>query len=176
MIKLDNKQGVKMSDNNTKYPIDEKNYRYQIALKSMNIGTWEWNIQTDELIFDDRYAEMLGYQKEELLPATVDLWRKLIHEDDLQKALDEIDNHFQNHTEYYDIEFRIKHKDGNYIWILSKGRVTEFDENGYPLKMFGAHLDITDSKTLEKINLNTKYNNLIENAPFPVIVQIIKLD
>lgn len=159
-----------MSDNNTTYPIDDKGYRYQIALKSMNIGTWEWNIQTDELIFDDRYAEMLGYQKEELLPATVDLWRKLIHEDDLQKTLDEIDNHFQNHTEYYDIEFRIKHKDGKYIWVLSKGRVTEFNENGYPLKMFGAHLDITDSKTLEKINLNTKYNNLIENAPYPVIV------
>ena len=77
-----------MSDNNTTRPIDDNGYRYQIALKSMNVGTWEWNIQTDELIFDDRYAEMLGYQKEELLPATVDLWRKLIHEDDLQKDIE----------------------------------------------------------------------------------------
>ena len=104
MIKLNNKQGVKMSDNNTKYPIDDKNYRYQIALKSMNVGTWEWNIQTDELILMTAMQKCQGIKKKNfyLQQSTYgeNLFMRMI-----KKALDEIDNHFQNHTEYYDIEF-----------------------------------------------------------------------
>lgn len=153
---------------------NDKSYIYQIALKSMNVGTWEWNINTGELIFDDRWAEIIGYKKEELLPATVDLWKNLLHEEDKEKTLAELDKHFKHQSEYYAIEFRMKHKDGYWVWVLSKGQVTEYDRFGNPIKMFGAHLDITDSKTLEKMKLNTQYNELIENAPFPIIISNAK--
>lgn len=162
---------------NTNYQndlVNDKSYQYQIALRSMNVGTWEWNIQTGDLVFDERWAEIIGYKKEELLPANVDLWKNLLNEEDLEKTLKELDKHFNHQSEYYAIEFRMKHKNGHWIWVLSKGQVTEYDREGNPLKMFGAHLDISDSKELEKSKLNTQYNELIENAPFPIIISNAK--
>jgi len=152
----------------------EYNSKYQIVLKSMNVGTWEWDIVNDQLVFDDRWAEIIGYRKDELLPATSELWKSLLHKDDVTNTLDQLELHFRNKTDFYHIEFRIKHKNGHWIWVLSKGQVTESDLNGNPLKMFGAHIDITDAKTQEKIKLNTQYNDLIENAPFPIIISNAK--
>lgn len=149
---------------------EEKSYRYRLALTSMNVGIWEWNIQTNELLIDDRWAEIIGYKVDELIPLTIDSWRDLIHPDDKEIVNDEIAHYLTGESESYEIEVRMKHKNGSWVWVLSRGKITERDALGKPIKIHGAHLDLTEHKNLDQEKLNSQYLQLIENAPFPIIL------
>jgi len=119
-------------------------------IKGAGIGTWEWNIQTGHVDFNHRWAEMLGYTLHELSPSKVDVWLKLIHPDDIEKTKKALQSHFKNEEELYKVEFRLKHKDGNWIWIHSRGKVVERNEKGEPQLMSGTHYDITARKKQEE--------------------------
>ena len=115
---------------------------------------------------------MLGYTIEELSPLTTDKWKSLMHWDDLKKLEGFLDQHFENVMDRFECECRFKHKNGNWIWVLSRGKVLEWDPDGKPLVMFGTHLDITRLKETEKeliklskfqmilMNIASKYINL----------------
>src|SRR6056297_2124195 len=128
--------------------------RLENIIKGTNVGTWELNVKTGESIVNKRWAEMLGYKLEEILPASREKRESLIHPDDLGKLQREFQKALNKEIEYYDIELRKRHKNGNWIWINARAKVTKWSEDGSPLVVSGALTDIT-----EKI----KYENKIIN-------------
>ncbi|MFZ6873521.1 PAS domain S-box protein [Undibacterium sp. Di27W] len=119
------------------------------VIKGTNIGTWECNILTGETIYNERWAEMLGYTLAELQPTTVDTWLKLCHPEDLHVTSGMIEQHFRGEIEYFDLKSRMRHKDGHWIWIHDRGCVVSWGPNGEPLIMSGSHADITRQKEAE---------------------------
>ena len=92
---------------------------------------------------------MLGYEPGEL-PASYDTWAELLHPDEKETAQKKILEHIERKTETFEEEFRLRTKDGNWKWILSRGKVVERNEKGEPVRMTGTHVDITDRKHTEE--------------------------
>ena len=126
-----------------------KNHRrcLETVIEGTNIGTWEWNIQTGETEFNERWADIVGYKLDELSPVSVKTWMDLIHPDDLKKSEDILKRHFAGELDYYECEYRMRHKEGNWVWVHDRGKVFERTEDGNPLRMSGTHGDITKQKT-----------------------------
>jgi PAS domain S-box-containing protein len=129
-----------------------KNLRNELVIRGTRIGVWDWNIQTGETFFSERWAEIVGYTLDELEPVSINTWMKFAHPEDLEESNNRLQAHFSGETEYYDFESRMKHKDGHWVWVHDRGKVFEWDEKGDPLRMCGSHIDITVQKQLE-INL-----------------------
>ena len=129
--------------------LKEERWRLESILKGTNIGTWEWNVQSGETIFNRRWAEILGCTLEEISPASRETWTKFVEPDDLKEGNEMLEKHFKGEREYYEHECRMKHKDGYWIWVLDKGKVFSWTEDGKPLMMFGTHQDITEQKRME---------------------------
>lgn len=119
-------------------------------IRSVGVGTWEWNIQTGEVEHNEQWANMIGYTLKEITSHTIHTWERFVHPEDLKIAKAILAKHIRGEAEIYECELRMKHKNGNWIWILDKGKVLEWDEKGKPLKMYGMQQDITNQKLLER--------------------------
>jgi diguanylate cyclase (GGDEF)-like protein/PAS domain S-box-containing protein len=124
-------------------------FRLQSVIEGTHVGTWEWNIQTGETVFNERWAEMLGYRLDELAPVSINTWTRFVHEDDLKRSEQLLKRHFRGELPYYRCEARMRHRDGHWIWVLDRGQVTEWTEQGAPLRMYGTHQDISEQKEQE---------------------------
>lgn len=124
-------------------------YRLASIIEGTNVGTWEWNIQTGETVFNDKWAEIIGYSLDELTPISIDTWMKFAHPDDLEESENALNLHFDKKNTYYHFESRMKHKSGDWIWVLDRGKVVSWTEDGKPLMMYGTHQDITHRKEIE---------------------------
>ncbi len=122
--------------------------RQRLIVEGADLGTWEWNIATGEVRFNDRWCTMLGYAHDEVEPH-VRSWETLIHPDDRAAVSAAIDDHFAGRTDLYRCEHRLRHRDGSTVWILDAGKVYERDASGKPLRMSGIHLDITERRIVE---------------------------
>ncbi len=136
--------------------IKDQNERLGFILEGTNSGTWEWNVQTGEVIFNDRWSEIVGYTLEELSPISIETWMNLTHPEDLMRSTELIKKHFDGEIEFYELEARMKHKDGHWVWISDRGKLLSRSSNGEPLWMFGTHIDITARKEEEIENQKTK--------------------
>lgn len=138
--------------------------RLDLAIKGADLATWDWHHKTRTLIFSDRYAEMLGYTLDEISKFAND-WESLIHPDDLDLVLKRWAAHLEGKTPLYSSEHRIQTKDGDYIWILDRGRVVEWDEEGNPERAAGTQRDITREKLMEEAlgASEERYQRLYEN-------------
>ncbi len=136
------------------------------VIEGTNVGTWEWNVQTGETVFNERWAAMLGYTLDELAPTTIETWTKFTHPDDLEQAQELLARHFAGELDYYECEARMRHKDGRWVWVLDRGKVVTFTQDGKPLLMSGSHQDITTRKQAEKAlrESEQRYRLLAENA------------
>ena len=114
------------------------------------LGTWEHNIKTGDVKCNDYGASLLGYSLSELEPLNINTWGKLAHPDDLTTAYELLEKHLRDELEFYESEMRMKHKDGRWIWIQARGKITQLDVNGEPLKMFGTYSDISLRKQAKK--------------------------
>lgn len=123
--------------------------RLELALKGADLGMWDINIQTGEAFFNARRAEMLGYSLEEAAP-TITWWGSQVHPEDLQKIRRAFNAHVKGRTPLYEVEHRLRHKSGHYIWIVARAKVMEWDEQGNPVRIVGTSLDITDRKRTEE--------------------------
>lgn len=124
--------------------------RYQHILEGTNVGTWEWNVQTGETIFNERWAEIVGYTLDELQPISIETWIKLAHPDDLEESGNRLNRCFEGKTEYYEFEARMLHKNGHWVWVFDRGKVFSWTDDCKPLMMYGTHQDITERKKIEE--------------------------
>ena len=123
-----------------------KSYRLQSCIEGTNAGTWEWNVQTGETRFNDRWAEIMGYRLEDLRPISIDTWLTLAHPDDLKLSRDALQRHWEGETDHYDIEARMRHRDGHWVWVHDRGRVFTWAEDGRPEWMFGTHFCLDEQR------------------------------
>jgi PAS domain S-box-containing protein len=129
--------------------LQQERARLQSVIDGTHVGAWEWNIQTGETLFNERWAEIVGYTLAELEPVSIETWIRLAHPDDLQRSGELLEAHFADQTDFYDCEARMRHKDGHWVWVHDRGRVAAWTEDGHPLLMAGTHQDITDRKRAE---------------------------
>ncbi|GAA4281316.1 PAS domain-containing sensor histidine kinase [Gaetbulibacter aestuarii] len=131
---------------------------YDNVIELGNLGTWRWDMKTNKAWFNNKWAEMLGYDLSELEPTTFQTWVDLLHPDDLTSAA-ELLTQLEKKNTYMNQEFRLKTKDGKYKWIRSRGKVIQKDKQGKPLLSFGIIEDIHERKITE-IHLNRINENL----------------
>ena len=126
----------------------ESEERLKLAMDAGDHGFWDWDLDTDEIYFSPRYYTMLGYEPGEL-PMVKDTWTRLMHPEDRETMVPRVQNYVEN-AERYEVEFRLKCKDGSWKWISGKGKSFELDENGRPWRAVGLHVDITERKQAER--------------------------
>jgi PAS domain S-box-containing protein len=129
--------------------LDKDRQRLADIIVGTHVGTWEWNVQSGEAVFNERWAEIIGYTLHELAPVSIDTWMKFAHPDDLKLSGELLEKHFAGELDYYECESRMRHKDGHWAWVLDRGRVASWTADGKPLLMSGTHQDITERKDAE---------------------------
>lgn len=127
----------------------ESEERLQLALEGANDGVWDWNIKTGAVLRSPGYFSMLGYEEKDSRELFQE-WQDLLHPDDRAAVEAVLQECLTGGRRTYQAEYRMLNKSGEYSWILSRGRVVAYDENGNPLRMAGAHTDITQRKQAEE--------------------------
>jgi PAS domain S-box-containing protein len=127
----------------------ESEERLRLALAGADLGTWDWDVVSGTVTFDERWAKMLGYNLDEIEPH-LRAWERLVHPDDMPHVMEALTAHLEGKTNDYKTEHRMLHKSGKWIWILDSGRVIERNAQGKALRACGTHLDITERKRAEK--------------------------
>lgn len=123
-----------------------------------NLGHWYWNIKTNEVTFNPLKVTTLGYDKSEIPEhVTYQFFTDKLHPEDFQKAMDAMRDHLYGKADVYEIEYRIKAKDGTFKWYYDRGRITQYD-NGKPAFLAGIVFDITEKKETQ---LELEYKNRI---------------
>ncbi|MFW5737547.1 MAG: PAS domain S-box protein [Spirochaetota bacterium] len=130
--------------------LERQRWRLQNIIRGTNVGTWEWNVRTGETRFNETWAELAGYELEELEPVSIATWLDLLHPDDGAVSEAALDRHFRGETDYYDVEVRIRHRNGTWVWAHDRGKVTTWNADGTPEWMFGTHSDITARKRADE--------------------------
>ncbi len=142
--------------------------RYAVAVRGANDGLWDWDLQTNELYFSPRWKAMLGYAEDEI-DRNSEEWFKRVHPQDLPQLKAEIKNHLQGEFPHLKNEYRLRHKDGAYRWMLCRGLAVR-GERGYAYRMAGSQTDITQRKAAEKQLLHHAFHDnltgLINRAMF----------
>ena len=129
--------------------LKESTDRLEFALSNSEIGLWDWDVPSGNVIFNEHRYGMLGYDANEL-QNDIDTWKTLIHPDDWPTVYQALELHLQGKMPGYESEFRLRHKDGHWIWILDRGRVVMRDAEGAPLRVVGTHMDISRRKNIEQ--------------------------
>ena len=122
--------------------------RFRLALQGANEGLWDWNLETNVVFLSPRWISMLGYKENELQPDP-QTWLRLIHPDDRQAAIDRLTDFLDSRHVTYESEFRLRHKSGKYLNILSRGFASR-DGFGKTVRLVGTHQDITERKLADE--------------------------
>ena len=124
--------------------------RLQAAIDGSRSMIWEWQVPTGEIQLDPRLAESLGYAPADLQPATIDIWTALLHADDLAASRAQLAQHFAGKLDHYDLDCRMRHRNGDWRWVRCRGRLGSRSADGLPLRMYGTHEDVTERKEAER--------------------------
>jgi len=116
-----------------------------MAVEGGNIGTWNWDLDTDRVVFNHQWAEMLGYTRDEL-SFEFSTWEELVHPDDRDRAIDALEAYVEGDADTFDPYVRMRTKSGDWKWIQTIGKVLEHDEAGTPSRAAGIHLDVHEQK------------------------------
>ena len=128
--------------------VRELEERFELVMRATSDGLWDWNLLTNEVYFSPRWKSMLGYEEHEI-PHHFEEWRKRVHPDDLEQALATIQAHLDGATPSYELEHRLRHKDGTYRWIYARGTSLR-DASGRVYRMAGSHVDVTERRQAEE--------------------------
>ena len=135
--------------------LNENIQRLELALTGGDLGTWDWHVPSGDITFNKRWCEMLGYTLNEIEPV-ISSWKKLVNPEDWTVINAVLELHLKGESPMYEFEYRTRHKDGHWVWVLDRGKVVERDDDGKPLRVAGTHLDITRQKQAEKILLDSR--------------------
>ncbi len=139
--------------------------RWRIALQGNGEGLWDRDVEINRVFYSARWKEMLGYQDADIGDALED-WENLIHPDDKRRCLFEFDKPFKGQPDRVEFEHRLLCKDGGYKWILSRGKVVSWSDDGRPLRIIGTHTDITERRDYQQRLLESerRFRGAFENS------------
>ncbi|MDA8407646.1 MAG: PAS domain S-box protein [Deltaproteobacteria bacterium] len=143
----------------------ESEQRLGLALEGGALGLWDWNLKTGLGVWSDRTIRMLGYEVGEL-DAHIRTWKRAVHPDDWENVSEVLNRHLSGRLPFYEAEYRMRTKSGEWKWIQDHGKVVEYDKEGRPQRMTGTTIDVTERKKAEEElrKSEEKYRRLIENA------------
>ena len=127
--------------------LSQSQERFELAFTGSRDGLWDWDLASEQAYFSARWKEMIGYGVEEF-PSSFDAFKAHLHPDDCERVLASIDQYLKGDEAVYQTEFRFRHKDGSWRWVLARGAALR-DANGKPYRMAGSHTDITERKLAE---------------------------
>ncbi|MCX7192032.1 MAG: sensor domain-containing diguanylate cyclase [Proteobacteria bacterium] len=142
----------------------ESEERWKFALEGAGDGVWDWNVQSDTVVFSQRYKEMAGYTDEDIA-ANEEAWRHRIHPDDRVQVDQEIHACLQGRTKTYCNEHRVICRDGSVKWVLARGMIVSRSTDDKPLRMIGTHADITERKNMEERMRHMAHYDLLTELP-----------
>ena len=122
--------------------------KLELSLEGGRLGSFDWDMERDHNTIDERWAGMLGYSVEQV-DSSFEGWRRLVHADDLDEACARLKAYLEGEGAHFEAQFRMRAADGDYIWILARGKVVARDEAGRPRRLAGTHMDITPIKETE---------------------------
>ena len=125
------------------HELAEQTRRMELVLESSRLGLWDWNMLTDELVVDERWAQIVGYRLEELAPVTIRTKERLTHPDDLAAADAAREEHVAGALPFHEFDVRMRHHDGSWVWVRDRGRIVAWSPDGRPLRMTGTHEDVS---------------------------------
>jgi len=129
--------------------LEEEKQRLEMAILGAGLGFWDWDLRTNQVVYNDRWAQMLGYALPEIAPA-FEAWSELIHPDDYLEVMRALDNHLAGNRPYYQVEHRLRTKSNEWKWVSVSGKVVGRADDGTPIRVIGTHLDVTDRKRSEE--------------------------
>lgn len=131
--------------------IEEDRQRQEFILEGAGLGSWDWWLDDNRVHFDRRWCEMLGLDHEST-PQHLSTWDARVHPDDRNKAYEDIRAYLEGRSEIYENIHRLRHVNGDWVWILDRGRISERAADGRPIRFTGTHFDITAYKNRELIS------------------------
>lgn len=126
----------------------ESSLQLQTIAQAGNVGLWDWDFRTNKVYYSPQWKRQIGYEDTEISNG-IEEWQSRVHPDDLNRATKIVQDFIKNPRQGYQNEFRFRHKDGSYRWILAQASLL-FDDRGSPVRMLGVHLDITERKREEE--------------------------
>ena len=123
--------------------IQKEELSKEFIINAANIATWDWHIASDTIFYNEIWSNILGYTQSELQPNT-QTWLDRLHPDDREWVLQSLNAHLDMQSPQYEVMYRLRHKEGHYIWIHDVGRVVATDQNGKALRVTGIHKDVTE--------------------------------
>ncbi len=169
MLLTGRERALRIAKNMNRELIHEQQ-RLNSILDGTRVGTWEWNVQTGETVFNEYWAQIVGYQLRELEPVSIDTWLSLVHPDDARTSAELLQRHFSGQLDYYECEVRMRHKDGHWVWVLNRGKVATWTKDGKPQLMFGTHQDITRRKLDEEKMRSVAQHDALTRLPNRVLL------
>ncbi|MES9840155.1 MAG: PAS domain-containing protein [Candidatus Thiodiazotropha endolucinida] len=150
--------------------------RLTLALKGANDGLWDWNLETDEVYYSRQWKSMLGYEESELAHH-LNTWASLVHPDDKDRVLKTVEDHLSGNADSFEVEMRMRHKDGHEVVVLSRAFLVNRASDGKAMRLVGTHVDITERKKTESyLAKNAEILEMIATGkPAPVIYDQIAL-
>jgi len=124
--------------------------RLNLALAATNLGLWDWNLVNNEVYYSPIWFSMLGYGPDDL-PQKLETWTTLLHPDDRNSSLHTVQEVIKNRESSFEIEFRVKHKNGSYMWVRSLGKAVSYDADGNTTRLTGIHENIHERKREELV-------------------------
>jgi PAS domain S-box-containing protein len=140
----------------------------ELAVEGAGVAIWNINLETRAASVNERWAQNLGYTSSELAPITIETGERLTHPDDWARTAELFQRHVAGLTPRYEAEFRMHHKDGHWIYVLSRGRVSKRDNTGKPICVSGTYLDVSALKEAEE-TLRT-LSEVVEQSPVLVVI------
>ena len=128
--------------------VQEANTRLGLATRASGIGAWDWDLRTNRVHFSPEWKRQIGYKEEEITDSYEE-WESRLHPEDRVRILAALQENLDGAASDYDVEFRLRHKDGSYRWIATRGQVL-LDDRQQPYRMLGCHLDVTERKRMEE--------------------------
>ena len=139
----------------------ENEGRFAFSLAEGIGGLWDWYLDTNEVYYSPKWKSMLGYEEDEL-ENSLETWKKLVHPDDKENALNSVEALLTQQTDFFEVDMRMLHKSGDYVYISSRGFCLKSDIDSKPSRLIGTHLDITERKKIELFEQrNTKILKMI---------------
>lgn len=141
----------------------ETTERYALLIMGINDGVWDWDLRTNEVYYSPRWKVLLGYQEDEL-GQTLEEWVNRIHPQDIERVKLNLTLHVQGQTPHFQQEYRIRHKNGQYRWALSRGQVLR-DQYGQAYRMAGSLTDQTEHRMAETQLLHDALHDPLTGLP-----------